>query len=278
MLATHPATTARPFKIMLLFTGPVITTRPGLERIGMDLPPRMDLGLPSPTHPGPVGLTDLDLDGPGAHRPLVGVGVVIPGGDRWAITRYPHYWGGAAVGYRGAAVWGPGGWAATTGNVYRSWGSTTAVTRRSGGYNAYTGTAWRSQSGMSYNSRTGTIAAGQRGAASNVFTGNYAYGGRGTAYNPNTGNSISAGHIGGGNAYNGSHGSAGYVKGDQGGVARVGDNVYAGKDGNVYKRENGSWNQLNGNGSWSGVKDQNTSQKSESATLSTASEWKYAYE
>lgn len=110
---------------------------------------------------------------------------------------------------------------------------------------------------MSYNSRTGTIAAGQRGAAGNVFTGNYAYGGRGTAYNPNTGNTISGGRISGGNAYNGSHGSAGYVKGDQGGVAHVGDNVYAGKDGNVYKRENGSWNQLNGNGSWSGVKDQN---------------------
>jgi hypothetical protein len=180
---------------------------------------------------------------------------------------YPYYWGGAAWrypggaawGYRGAAVWGPGGWAATTGNVYHRWGDTTAVTRRSGGYNAYTGTAWRGSSGMSYNSRTGTVAAGQRGAAGNVFTGNYAYGGRGTAYNPNTGNTVSAGRIGGGNAYTGSHGSAGYVKGDQGGVAHVGDNVYAGKDGNIYKRENGSWDQLNKNGSWNSVKDQNMS-------------------
>ncbi|MCI0615942.1 autotransporter, partial [bacterium] len=172
---------------------------------------------------------------------------------------YPYYWGGAAWGYRGAAVWGPGGWAATTGNVYHRWGDTAAVTRRSGGYDAWTGNAWRGSSGMSYNSRTGTIAAGQRGAVGNVFTGNYAYGGRGTVTNPTTGNTISGGHIGGGNIYNGDHRSAGYIKGDQGGVAHIGDNVYAGKDGNIYKRDDGGWDQLNKNGSWDGVKDQNLS-------------------
>ena len=43
------------------------------------------------------------------------------------------------------------------------WGATTRVTRASGGYNAWTGNAWRSSAGMSYNSRTGTLAAGQRG-------------------------------------------------------------------------------------------------------------------
>jgi hypothetical protein len=92
-----------------------------------------------------------------------------------------------------------------------------------------------------------------------VFTGNYAYGGRGTVTNPNTGNTISGGRVAGGNVYSGSHGSAGYVKGDQGGVAHVGDNVYAGKDGNIYKRDNGSWDQLNKSGGWDNVRDQNTS-------------------
>ena len=92
----------------------------------------------------------------------------------------PPYWGGAAWGpWGGGAVWGPGGWAATTGNVYSRWGSTSAVTRRSGGYNAWTGNAWRNSAGMSYNSRTGNLSAGQRSAVGNVYTGNYAYGGRG---------------------------------------------------------------------------------------------------
>ena len=92
----------------------------------------------------------------------------------------PPYWGGAAFGpWGGGAVWGPGGWAATTGNVYSRWGATSAVTRRSGGYNAWTGDAWRNSAGMSYNSRTGNLSAGQRSAVGNVYSGNYAYGGRG---------------------------------------------------------------------------------------------------
>ena len=51
---------------------------------------------------------------------------------------------------------------------------------RSGGYNAWTGNAWRNTAGMSYNSRTGNLSAGQRSAVGNVYTGNYAYGGRGS--------------------------------------------------------------------------------------------------
>ncbi len=51
---------------------------------------------------------------------------------------YPYYhppygwYGGVAWGVRGAAAWGPGGWAATTGNVYHRYGNTAGVTRRSG--------------------------------------------------------------------------------------------------------------------------------------------------
>ena len=59
----------------------------------------------------------------------------------------PVYWGGAAVGYRGAAVWGPGGWAARTNNVYTQWGNTARVSHASAGYNAWTGNAWAGQAG-----------------------------------------------------------------------------------------------------------------------------------
>ena len=64
--------------------------------------------------------------------------------------------------------------------------------------------------GMSYNSRTGTLAAGQRGAARN------------------TGEAVRTGHI----------------RGEQGTVARVGDDIYAGHDGNVYQRSDNGWEQL----------------------------------
>jgi hypothetical protein len=55
-----------------------------------------------------------------------------------------------------------------------------------------------------------------------------------------------------GNVYTGSQGSAGYVKGEQGGAVRVGDDVYAGRDGNVYRNQGGSWQKYD-NGSWGNV-------------------------
>jgi hypothetical protein len=174
----------------------------------------------------------------------------------WAWGCYP-WWGpyhyGAAWGPYGAAGWGPGGWAATTGNVYRRWGDTTAVTRHSSGYNAWTGNRWAGSAGMSYNSRTGTIAAGQRAAVGNVYTGEYAYGGRGVAVNPRTGQAVTGGRVTAGDVDTGARGSAGYVRGQSGGVARgAGGDVYATHDGNVYRNTGGGWEQRSGN-SWSGV-------------------------
>jgi hypothetical protein len=167
----------------------------------------------------------------------------------------PYYARGAAVGPYGAAAWGPGGWAATTGNVYHRWGDTTAVTRHSSGYNAWTGNRWAGSAGMSYNSRTGTIAAGQRAAVGNVYTGDYAYGARGAAVNPRTGQAVTAGRVTTGNVESGRSGSAGYVRGQSGGVARVGNDLYATHDGNVYRNTGGGWQQ-HGSGGWSGVSDQ----------------------
>ena len=172
----------------------------------------------------------------------------------WGPYRYGGYSYGRAVGPYGAAAWGPGGWAATTGNVYSRWGDTAAVTRHSAGYNAWTGNAWAGGAGMSYNSRTGTVAAGQRGVVSNAYTGNYAYGARGAAVNPRTGQAVSAGRATTGNVYSGQSGSAGYIRGESGGVARVGNDVYATRDGTVYRNTGGGWQQNSGSG-WGGVSE-----------------------
>jgi len=168
---------------------------------------------------------------------------------------YPYYrpvYGGAAWGPRGAVAWGPGGWAGTTGNVYHRWGSNTAVTRRSGSYNAWTGNRWASQVGMAYNSRTGNLAAGQRAAVGNVYSGNYAYGGRGSITNTETGRTVSGGRITAGNARTGESGSAGWMRGENAGAVRVGDDIYAHRDGTVYRRGESGWESNSGSG-WSSV-------------------------
>ena len=164
----------------------------------------------------------------------------------------PPYYGGVAWGPGGAVAWGPGGWAATTGNVYSRWGSTQAVTRTSQGYNAWTGNRWANQVGAAYNSRTGTIAAGQRAAVGNVYTGNYAYGKRGAAYNPNTGQAVKGGTVTVGNAGSGQSQTASWVRGNDGGVMKVGDDIYAGKDGTVYRKGDSGW-EKNSGGGWSSV-------------------------
>ena len=149
------------------------------------------------------------------------------------------YHGTAYGAYGGAATWGPGGWAATSGNMYSHYGSTSAVTRDSAGYNAYTGTAWSSKVGTSYNSTTGRMSAGQSASASNAYTGGYASGNRGATYNPTTGTSASGGRATVGNAYTGQQATVGHAEvtsptGQTTKVAQVNDQYYASHDGNTY--------------------------------------------
>ncbi len=186
----------------------------------------------------------------------------------WGAMPYAYH--GVAYGpYGGAAAWGPGGWAATSGNVYHQYGATSAVTRSSAGYNAWTGNAWSRQVGASYNSVTGRTSAGARGGVSNAYTGNYAYGEHGASYNPNTGVTTHAGSVNYGNAYSGQSGSAKYAGGSgpaggSTGVANVNGNYYAEHDGNVYKGDgNGSYSQWN-NGSWNQVNHQQQTQSLQS--------------
>ncbi len=166
--------------------------------------------------------------------------------------RPPYYYAGVAWGPAGAVAWGPGAWAATTGNIYYRWDSAAAVTRTSGGFNAWTGNRWASQVGMAYNSTTGNLAAGQRAAIGNVYTGNYAYGKRGFVTDTDTGRTIGGGKITAGNARTGESGSMGWIRGENAGMARIGDDIYAGKDGTVYRKGENGW-EKNSGGGWDRV-------------------------
>ena len=71
----------------------------------------------------------------------------------------------------------------------------------------------------------GGAIAGQKVTAGNVRNGTQVTASRGVAYNPNTGNTTQYGS----------------VRTKNGGAAHVGDNVYAGRDGNVYKKTDDGW-------------------------------------
>jgi hypothetical protein len=187
----------------------------------------------------------------------------------WACVPPAPYWGpywsySYGVWYNaagGITAWGPAGWAGTSGNIYAQAGPWSSVSRVSAGYNAWTGNRWASQYGHAYNSVTGTNVAGRRGAVANVYSGDYAVGGRGVASNSRTGVVAAGSHFTAGNAYTGNEISGGRgavynpntgnttgyagVRGEDGGVYRVGDQVVAGRDGNVYVRDPaGSWSQV----------------------------------
>ncbi|MBX7243876.1 MAG: hypothetical protein K1X53_00135 [Candidatus Sumerlaeaceae bacterium] len=210
----------------------------------------------------------------------------------WALASDYHYWSTPPCcpcwgpysswcaydyhgGYYGAAAWGCGGWACTSGNMYAHWGSTSAVYREGAGFNAYTGNGGAYQYGHAYNSATGTMACGARGAVGNVYTGNYAAHSGGTAYNPYSGKEVNAGRSEVGNAYNGNHAYtahvasynpetgktnfAGGVQTKEGGLYDVNGNTFATHDGNVYRpsSEQGGYEHYNSSGSWDHVNDSN---------------------
>jgi len=203
----------------------------------------------------------------------------------WCGTPCAPYWGpyygwchGAYYnGYGGVTAWGPGGWAATTGNMYSHYGNWSSTWRGGAGYNAWTGRNYAYQYGHAYNSVTGTMAAGERGAVQNVYNGNYAYGGRGAVYNPRTGTTAAGSRYTVGNAYTGKQttmaraevsgpgGHSTYVsgaKGASGGAYDVGGHIFASDDGSLYRQSaSGGWNKYNSGGGWDNVQslDQNRS-------------------
>jgi hypothetical protein len=96
------------------------------------------------------------------------------------------------------------------------------VAGRGSNTNIYTGNTYGGRGAVAYDPKTGIVAGGGAGYAGNIYGGQGAAGRGGFAYNTNTG----------------------------AGVAVGGNNIYAGKDGNVYRydRQNGNWSQNSGNG------------------------------
>ena len=165
---------------------------------------------------------------PGYYGTVVTSSSVVVYGTGWYYPPYVGaYWYGApyTYGYGAAFTWG-----VTTG-----WG----VGTRAAWANPYTGNVGRGGAYAGVNPVTGARFAAQGGTITNVYTGNSVAGARGAAYNPQTG-VISGGAVGG--VRNGSTGqvTAGgggfaYNTRTDTGVAVGNNNVYATKNGDVYR-------------------------------------------
>lgn len=108
--------------------------------------------------------------------------------------------------------------------------------------------------GAYHNTQTGRSTIAGRGYNTNIYTGNtYGYRG-GATYNPNTGSVVGGGAGYVDNIYTG-QGAAGrgesvYNTNTNAGAAIGKNNVFAGKDGTVYRynRDSGNWSSNSGNG------------------------------
>src|SRR5208283_2151658 len=100
--------------------------------------------------------------------------------------------------------------------------ATDMATSRGTNTNIYTGNTAGYRGGATYNPNTGIVAGGGAGYVGNIYSGQGTAGRGGFAYNTNTGSGIAAGK----------------------------NNVYAGKDGTVYRynRDSGSWSSNSGSG------------------------------
>jgi hypothetical protein len=180
-------------------------------------------------------------------------------GFGYGYAYYPWYypwWG--PMGYYGYGWYPYYGWGAWGGagvaNVYGMWGNTAYSRTAAAWANPYTGNYGAATRGSYYNTQTGRSTVAGRGYNTNVYTGNTA-GYRGAAtYNPNTGIVAGGGAGYAGNIYSG-QGTAGrggfaYNTNTGAGVAGGKNNIYAGKDGTVYRynRNSGDWSSNSGSG------------------------------
>jgi len=177
-------------------------------------------------------------------------------GYYWYYPWYSPWWGPMGYypyGWYPYYGWGAWGGAAVA-NVYGRWGNAAYSRTAAAWANPYTGNYGAASRGGAYNAQTGRVAAGGRGYNTNIYTGNTA-GYRGAAaYDPNTGIVAGGGAGFAGNRYTGEgtagHGGFVYNTNTNAGIAAGKNNVYAGKDGSLYRydRNSGSWSQNTGNG------------------------------
>jgi hypothetical protein len=172
---------------------------------------------------------------------------------------YPYYypwWG--PMGYYGCCWYPYYGWGAWGGaavaNVYGVWGNTAYSRTGAAWANPYTGNYGAATRGAYQNTQTGRTTVAGRGYNTNIYTGNTAGYRGGATYNPNTGIVAGGGAGYAGNIYSG-QGAAGrggfvYNTNTNAGIAAGKNNVYAGKDGTVYRynRDSGNWSSNSGSG------------------------------
>jgi hypothetical protein len=180
-------------------------------------------------------------------------------GFGYGYSYYPWYypwWG--PMGYYGYGWYPYYGWGAWGGaavaNVYGVWGNTAYSRTGAAWANPYTGNYGAATRGAYHNTQTGRSTVAGRGSNTNIYTGNTAGYRGGATYNPNTGIVAGGGAGYAGNIYSG-QGTAGrggfaYNTNTGAGVAAGKDNIYAGKDGTVYRynRQNGDWSSNSGSG------------------------------
>lgn len=183
-------------------------------------------GYPYPTYVGTdyVVYPPYTYGAAAAYAWGTATGFILGETSAWWGPGWGWGWGGAwgGWGWGGAGAWG------ASSNVYGHWGNVAYAGTRGYGYNAYTGNYGTGVRGTTYNTRTGGMTTYEAGRGANAYTGGTAAGVEGTHYNPRTGET---------NTF---------------GAARVNDNVYAGRDGNVYRDAGGGWQKYN-NGSWNNV-------------------------
>ena len=214
----------------------------------------------------------------------VGVASTWSSGTGWSITigvgytyGYPYYypwWG--PWGYYGAlAAGGRPGVTATAAtpraNVYGRWGNTAYASTRAAWANPYTGNYGAASRTAFQNTQRGTAGVAGRGANANIYTGNTVAGRGAVGYNPTTGVVAGGGAGYAGNMYSGQgaagRGGAAYNTNTGAGVAAGSNNIYAGKDGDVYRydRQSGNWSQNSGDGWKSTSKPQPNLQQQQQA-------------
>jgi hypothetical protein len=205
----------------------------------------------------------------------VGAGFTYTSASGWSFgfgygySYYPWYypwWG--PMGYYGYGWYPYYGWGAWGGaavaNVYGVWGNTAYSRTGAAWANPYTGNYGAATRGAYHNNQTGRSTIAGRGSNTNIYTGNTAGYRGGATYNPNTGIVAGGGAGYAGNIYSG-QGTAGrggfaYNTNTGAGVAAGKDNIYAGKDGTVYRynRQNGDWSSNSGSG-WQSTNRPDTS-------------------
>ena len=181
-----------------------------------------------------------------AYGSAVGWGMAFGWG--WDYPWYNPWWGPWSGYYPDYYPWAYGGAAAW--NVYGRWGNSVVVGTRAAWANPWTGNAGRAGAGGFYNPYTGTRGHGYAARNINAYTGRTTAVAGGIARGP--GGATAAGAFNttgpGGDAQGAGYARTSDRTGEvhRGGALDINGNIYAGRDGNVYRNTGSGWEKMGG--------------------------------